>query len=182
MDKTILKDVKHAEQLLRSLARQADAPVHIQALAAKEIALEGKMLLHAEVFFLTEKQHEDGLVERVKNWIGIKGQPPGGDLFSGKVSGNVAVGEAMVLNVQWYHFDHYPMKRLSEDKKALKIIIYDPEYKEHYKNWHLAEQILGKDPAVCVAVNTRSETEPAEENRLNTESLYRRDLSLESLG
>ncbi|MEM9687656.1 MAG: hypothetical protein AAF934_12165, partial [Bacteroidota bacterium] len=182
MNGTISKDIKQGVELLKRLARQANSEVYIQALAAKEIAFEGKTVICAEMVFLTEKQHDDITLERIKNWLGIGEEVPSENLFNGKIIGNIKISKELTLNIQTYHFDHYPVQRLSEEKKALKIVIYDPEYKASYKNWYLAQEMLEKDPAVCLLLNTQPEVEIAEEEIINIDGVCTQNLGLENLG
>ncbi|MEM9686183.1 MAG: hypothetical protein AAF934_04600, partial [Bacteroidota bacterium] len=182
IDKTLQKDVEQTGQLLKQLARQINAEPHIRTLVAQKSTTSGKEIVHAEMVFLTEKQEDNTAIQRLKNWLGFKKQGTKGDFFSGKISGNITIGEALSLTIQLYHFDHYPVRRLSETKKTLKIIVYDPSYEAHYKNRDLARELLAKDASVCLLLNIQPITEMTEEHPLKIEGLYTQYLHLGDLG
>ncbi len=180
MDRTLLKELKQVSQMLKHLAKQAGSAAHLQMLAAKECVFEGKITIGAEVVFLTEKEENESIA-KIQDWIGMKKKPSPEEFFNGKINGTMPVSKDIMLNMQVYHFDHYPEPKLSEEKKALKIIIYDPGYEAGYKNWNLAQEMLGKDAAVCLIINISPQERIAPEESFQIENTEVKHLTPEHL-
>ncbi len=180
-DRTLQKELEQLSLLLKQFAKQAECSPPIQALANKEMPAEGKEILHAEVVFLVDRKEESEALKKVKQWLSIDATLSQEELFNGKINGNININNTLAVKLQAYHFDYYPIRKLSEDKKILKIVVYDSSYKELYKNWALAEELLAKDPAVCLAVNLQPVAENQENNTLQVRTLHTQTISLEQL-
>ncbi len=154
IDKTLQTDLGQLGIMLKSLAHQQGVGNTIQQLASKMIDASNDTMIHTAIVFLTEKK-KTGEIKKVMQWIGIAVNEELDDnhFFSGKINGKLNINDTCTLQIHLYHFDYYPVQKLSDDKKILKVVVYDRSYLSNYPNHQLALQLLDIDAAVHLMVD-----------------------------
>lgn len=183
LDKALPKDVEQVGILIKQFVKQASAPEPLQALTAKDLVMEEKETICAEVVFLMEKTDSETAIQPLKQWLGIDENTTEEDLFNGKVTKTLQATPDIALKIQLYHFDYYPMRKLSEEKRILKIVVYHPTYLSDYKNLPIAQEMLAKDTGICILVNAQTvdEADNAVENQWQIPGVYSRHIAAADL-
>ncbi len=160
IDKTLQADISQLGMMLKSLAHQQGAGANSQQLASKMVDLSKDTVIPTAIIFLTEKKKTE-VIKKVMQWIGVAINEKLDDtyFFCGKINGTLKF-DTMSLQIDLYHFDYYqPIQKLSDDKRILKIVVYDQSYLANYTNGDLAWQLLEMDHSVYLLVDVTQGSE-----------------------
>jgi len=156
IDKMLLKEVLQLMPMLKTLAKNQELPLQTQELTSVtyDIFSTGT-IIDCDCVFLTDKTQTPAL-KRVMQWVGVTVSDPNKSVLEGTVKKTFKLSDTTTLKMNLFHFDRYPIQKLSDTPRSLKVIFYDPNYETTSNYWRLAPQVLSLNTAVHILINIGS--------------------------
>jgi len=153
IDRMLLKEVTQVMPMLKILAKQQGLPLQTQQLTSVTYDQSSTgSIFNCDCVFLTEKTLSP-ILKKVMQWLGEKGPNQEKSVFEGTIRKTLKLSDTVTLKMNLFHFDRYPIQKLSDTPKALKVIFYDPDYDPESNYWRLAPEVLSLNAAVHILIN-----------------------------
>jgi len=171
IDRMLLKEVTQIMPMLKILAKQQELPLQTQQLTSVIYDQSSTgLIFDCDCVFLTEKKLSPTL-KKVMQWLGEKGANQEKSVFEGTIIKTSKLSDTVTLKMNLFHFDRYPIQKLSDTPKALKVIFYDPDYDPESNYWRLAPEVLSLNPAVHILINVGKNVEDTSVGKKISEAL-----------
>lgn len=158
--------IKMIENQLKKLSSELACKEELIQIFAKETSDAYAKLVNAELVFLLE-EGEENASKTLGDWLGVQED----QIYLGN---GLSINHGkLALDFKLYHYDDKPVRRVSDVKPVMKIIIYSDAYSKR-EDFELILKELAIDTPCCVLISLKENDLELNTNKsyLYTQSLY----------